>query len=64
MAATTSAVVLAFVVPLMLLVHGLAQDRATTRARDQAQGTATLVAAVMDPAALARSVQDRSAQGP
>lgn len=63
-AATTSAVVIAFVVPLMVLIAGLAKDRATTLARDQAQATATIVAAVPDEEALARSVEERTGQGP
>ncbi len=63
-AATTSAVVVAFIVPLCFLVANLAQDRATTRAREQAQSVATLVATVDDPATLSRTVADLSARGP
>jgi len=63
-AATTSAVVLAFVVPLGLLIANIAQDRAETRAREQAQAVATLVATVEDVPTLDRTVRDASAQGP
>jgi signal transduction histidine kinase len=63
-AATTSAVVLAFVVPLGLLIANIAQDRAETRAREQAQAVATLVATVEDIPTLDRTVRDASAQGP
>ena len=47
-AATTSAVVVAFIVPLCFLVANLADDRGTTRAREQAQSVATLVATLGD----------------
>ena len=63
-AATTSAVVLSFVVPLCFLVANLAADRATTRAREQAQSVARFVATLTDRAALDRNVADLSAQGP
>lgn len=63
-AITTSAVVVAFVVPLCLLVANLAEDRATTRIREQAQSVATLVATLTDEATLARTVADLSARGP
>ncbi len=63
-AATTSAVVVAFVVPLCFLVANIASDRATTRAREQAQSVARLVATLADPATLQRTVADVSAQGP
>ena len=63
-AATTSAVVVAFIVPLCFLVANLAADRATTRAREQAQGVATLVATVADQDTLARTVSDVSTRGP
>ncbi|QKE84355.1 HAMP domain-containing sensor histidine kinase [Arthrobacter sp. NEB 688] len=63
-AATTSAVVVAFVVPLCFLVANIASDRATTRAREQAQSVARLVATLADPATLERTVADVSAQGP
>jgi len=44
--ATTSAVVVAFVVPLCLLIASLAQDRAVNDARQLVQGVATVVATV------------------
>jgi signal transduction histidine kinase len=63
-AATTSAVVVAFIVPLCFLVANLADDRGTTRAREQAQSVATLVATVDDTTILSRTVADLSARGP
>jgi signal transduction histidine kinase len=63
-AATTSAVVLAFIVPLCFLVANLAADRATTRAREQAQSVATLVASLDDRETLARTVSDAGIRGP
>ncbi|MGA8044722.1 MAG: HAMP domain-containing sensor histidine kinase [Dermatophilaceae bacterium] len=63
-AATTSAVVLAFIVPLCFLVANLATDRATTRAREQAQSVATLVASLEDRNTLARTVSDAGIRGP
>ncbi len=47
-AATTSAVILAFLIPLGLLVKTLAEDRAVAGASQEAQGVATLVAGVKD----------------
>ena len=47
-AATTSAVILAFLIPLGLLVRTLAEDRAVAGASQEAQGVATLVAGVRD----------------
>ncbi len=55
-AATTSAVILAFVIPLGLLVATLAQDRALAGASAEAQSVAVLVAGVDDPAQLASLV--------
>ena len=63
-AATTSAVVVAFIVPLCFLVANLAADRATTRAREQAQSVATFVATLQDRDTLARTVSDLSTRGP
>ncbi|HSO65942.1 MAG TPA: HAMP domain-containing sensor histidine kinase [Ornithinibacter sp.] len=63
-AVTTSAVVVAFIVPLCFLVANLASDRATTRAREQAQSVATLVATLQDRDTLTRTVSDLSARGP
>jgi signal transduction histidine kinase len=45
-AATTSAIILAFLIPLGLLVRTLAEDRAITGATQEAHGVATLVAGV------------------
>lgn len=45
-AATTSAVILAFLIPLGLLVRTLAEDRAIAGASQEAQGVATIVAGV------------------
>jgi len=47
-AAVTSAVIVSFVLPLCLLVQQLAEDRAVSAARDQAQSVAALVATVPD----------------
>ncbi|HEY5246996.1 MAG TPA: hypothetical protein VIJ15_00895, partial [Dermatophilaceae bacterium] len=52
MAATTSAVIIAFLIPLAMLVRTLAQDRAIAGASQEAQGVATLVAGVKDVAQL------------
>jgi len=46
--ATTSAVILAFLIPLGVLVRTLAEDRALASASQEAQGVATLVAGVDD----------------
>ncbi len=63
-AATTSAVVVAFILPLCLLVASLAEDRVTTRAREQAQNVVTLLATLTDAQLLARTVTDLDARGP
>src|SRR5665648_705181 len=47
-AATTSAVIIAFLIPLAMLVRTLAEDRAVAGASQEAQGVATLVAGVDD----------------
>lgn len=47
-AATTSAVILAFLIPMGLLVRTLAEDRAVAGASQEAQGVATVVAGVSD----------------
>ncbi|HEX3003708.1 MAG TPA: HAMP domain-containing sensor histidine kinase [Angustibacter sp.] len=52
-AATTSAVILAFLIPLGLLVRTLAEDRALASASQEAQSVAALVAAVSDQRQLA-----------
>jgi signal transduction histidine kinase len=62
-AATTSAVILAFLIPLGLLVRTLAEDRALASASQEAQSVAALVAAVSDENQLAQlvsSVAERS----
>jgi len=51
-AATTSAVILAFLIPLGLLVRTLAEDRAVAGANQEAQAVATLVAGVNDESQL------------
>ena len=51
-AATTSAVILAFLIPLGLLVRTLAEDRAIAGASQEAQAVATLVAGVNDESQL------------
>jgi signal transduction histidine kinase len=63
-AATTSAVVVAFVVPLCIAVANIAADRATLRVREQAQGVATLVVSVSNEMTLARTVASLSDVGP
>lgn len=55
-AATTSAVVLAFVIPLGLLVQTLAEDRALSNARQDVQQVANVLVGGADPAALAQFV--------
>ena len=47
-AATTSAVVVGFLVPMCLLIINLANDRAESQAREQAQLVAGLIASVPD----------------
>jgi signal transduction histidine kinase len=62
-AATTSAVVLAFVIPLCLLVRTLAEDRALANADQEARNVAILVSGLRsDPrlARLVRRVDERS----
>ncbi|MDQ1483987.1 MAG: hypothetical protein QOF35_2063, partial [Actinomycetota bacterium] len=55
-AATTSAVIIAFLIPLAMLVRTLAEDRAVAGASQEAQGVATLVAGVKDERQLANLV--------
>ncbi len=50
-AATTSAIVLAFVIPMCLLVQTLAEDRGLASAQQQAQSVAVLVSSVGDTSA-------------
>jgi signal transduction histidine kinase len=65
-AATTSAVVLAFVIPLCLLVRTLAQDRALANADQEARNVAILVSGLHADPALGRLVarlDERSTTG-
>lgn len=63
-AATSSALVVAFVVPLCALLVTVAEDRASARARDQAQSVAALLGTVEDPAALGRAIETLAVAGP
>ncbi|MBM6404657.1 HAMP domain-containing histidine kinase [Phycicoccus sp. CSK15P-2] len=63
-AASTSAVVVAFVLPLVILISGQAEQRAAESARQQAATVATLVATLDNPGNLGRAVADSSLQGP
>ncbi len=54
--ATTSAVVVAFVIPLCLLVQNLAENRAIDQARQLVQGVAVVVATVADEQTLENTV--------
>src|SRR3954451_12939816 len=61
--ATTSAVVLAFVIPLCLLVRNMAEDRARAGADQEARNIAILVSSLHDDPTLAdvvRAVDQRS----
>lgn len=51
-AALVAGVVISFVIPLCLLIRTMAEDRAVSMARSDAQGIAMIVAGVDDPAAL------------
>ena len=62
-AATTSAVVVAFIIPLCLLVSNVAEDRAVNRARQQAHSVATVVASVDSEQVLSEAVGLFTAQG-
>ena len=55
-AATTSAVIIAFVIPLALLVRTLAEDRGVAAATQDAQNVAILVATVEDRGQLADTI--------
>ncbi len=56
-AATSSAIILAFVIPLCLLVQTLAEDRATASAQQQAQGVAVIVAKLASPVDIEQAVR-------
>ena len=61
--ATTSAVVVSFVIPLCLLVQTLAQDRAMAAADQEARNVAILVAGVRDDDQLAELVEGIDSRG-
>jgi signal transduction histidine kinase len=61
-AATTSAVVLAFVIPLCLLVRTLAADRALAEADQEARNVAVLVSSLHDSATLEDAVATTDAR--
>ena len=61
--ATTSTVVVSFVVPLCLLVRTIAEDRAMAAADQEARSVAILVAGVADEAALAEVVDGLDRRG-
>ncbi len=61
--ATTSAVVVSFVIPLCLLVQTLAQDRAMAAADQEARNVAILVAGVRDEDQLAELVEGIDSRG-
>ncbi|HET7735330.1 MAG TPA: hypothetical protein VFK52_05110, partial [Nocardioidaceae bacterium] len=56
MAATTSAVILSFVIPLCLLVRTVAEERALAAAHDTADDVAILVSGLRDPDVLRDAV--------
>ncbi len=61
--ATTSTVVVCFVIPLCLLVRTLAEDRAMAAADQEAHNAAILVAGLPDDSRLARLVTSLDARG-
>ena len=61
--ATTSTVVVSFVVPLCLLVRTIAEDRAMAAADQEARSVAILVAGIADEAALAEVVDGLDRRG-
>lgn len=61
--ATTSAIVVSFVIPLCLLVQTLAQDRAMAAADQEARNVAILVAGVRDTDQLAELVEGIDSRG-
>ncbi len=62
MAATSSAIIVAFIIPMCLLVRTLAEDRATATAQQQAQGVAVIVSSVGSTTDIASAV-NQVAQG-
>lgn len=63
-AATTSAVVLAFLIPLGLLVRSLAEDRATADADAEARNIAILVSSLHESPGLAEAIEAADARSP
>src|SRR4051812_43845116 len=63
-AATTSAVVLAFVIPLCLMVRTLAADRATAAGNDEARSVAILVSGLHNDPSLAQLVAQTDRRSP
>lgn len=63
-AALTSMIVLAFVVPLAVLVRTIAVDRATSAAEREATGLISTVGGVADPETLGRIVESTDARSP
>jgi signal transduction histidine kinase len=63
-AATTSAVVLAFVIPLCLLVRSMAADRALATGNDEARSAAILVSGLHSSPQLPRLVEQVDARSP
>jgi signal transduction histidine kinase len=61
--ATTSTVVVSFVIPLCLLVHTLAQDRAMAAADQEAHNAAILVAGLPDDPRLGRLIERLDERG-
>lgn len=61
--ATTSAIVVSFVIPLCLLVQTLAQDRAMAAADQEARNVAILVAGVRDKNQLAQLIEGIDSRG-
>ena len=63
-AATTSAVVLAFVIPLCLLVRDVAADRALADANEEARAVAVLVSGLADDPSLAQLLAQTDQRSP
>jgi signal transduction histidine kinase len=63
-AATTSMVVLAFLIPLALLVQTVVRDRALSAAELQAHSLAPLLATEHDPTTLSSAIRSVSSAGP
>ena len=62
--ATTSVVVIAFLVPLAVLVQRIVEDRAISSAEAEARSLAPVVGSVRDPQELNRIVTAAAAGGP